>query len=199
VQGKQINPTPSAPQNPYFLRSMNRKLLALAPAFGLLLCVLAPIQAPAQESPGGALKAVSKRSPAPNWELTGLDGNKMKLSDLKGQVVLLNFWATWCPPCRKEIPDLIQLQDKYKSQGFTVIGISVDEQGARVVKPFSTQLKMNYPILLATSEVAEAYRIDGIPASFLIDREGRLASTHIGFTERLVFESEIVNLLAEKK
>jgi len=130
-----------------------------------------------------ALRADAQEKPAPEIRLKDLNGKEVSLADYKGQVVLLNFWATWCDPCRVEIPWLIDLQAKYASRGFTVVGVAMDEEGKSVVAPFiekerfdvnGKQLPMDYPILLGDDEASEKFGgILGYPTSFLISRDGK--------------------------
>lgn len=129
---------------------------------------------------------------APAWELKNVDGQTVRSSDFKGKVVVLDFWATWCGPCRAEIPGLIALQKQYSKQGLVVIGVSVDEAGAGVVKSFAQKLGMDYPVLLGDEKIEAAFGgIDAIPATFIIDRQGRVVKTHVGLTDQDEFEKEI--------
>jgi peroxiredoxin len=138
----------------------------------------------------------AKRQPAPVWELKDMAGRTVKLSDFKGKVILLDFWATWCPPCREEIPGLIELQKKFGDRGLVVIGVSLDDGGVDVVKPFINKLGINYPVLMGTEEVARKYGdIQAIPTTFIIDRAGNIAAGHEGLTDKATFESEIKPLL----
>jgi len=133
---------------------------------------------------------------APAWELKDLNGNSVKLSDFKGKVIVLDFWATWCPPCREEIPNFIALQEKYRKQGLVVIGVSLDEGGPAVVTSFVKAHKVNYPIVLGDVDVAEQYdSTGGIPITVVIDRKGNIVSKHLGLTAPEVFESEIKSAL----
>ena len=133
---------------------------------------------------------------APDFTLTELSGQKLRLADYKGKVVLLDFWATWCGPCRIEIPGFIELQNKYRDQGFTVIGISMDEGGPEVVKEFYQEYKMNYPVALGTQTVSELYGgVYGLPTTFVIGRDGRIYSRHPGAEPVSVFEDEVKTLL----
>ncbi len=122
-----------------------------------------------------------------DFTLTDLSGKPWHLRDLKGQVLLVNFWATWCPPCRKEMPDLQALYDKYKGQGFLVLSIS-DEESATVV-PFIAEKKITYPVLLDPGrKVNDAFMVEGIPKSFVYDREGKLVAQSIDMRTRNQFE-----------
>ena len=133
---------------------------------------------------------------APAWNLKDVKGNSVKLSDFKGKVVILDFWATWCPPCQAEIPHFIGLQEKYGKQGLVVVGVSVDEGGPDVVSSFVTANKINYPIVLGNLDVAQLYdATEGIPTTFVIDRTGNIVAKHLGFTDSEVFEKEIKSVL----
>jgi peroxiredoxin len=133
---------------------------------------------------------------APSWELQDLDGKTVHSADFAGKVIVLDFWATWCPPCRGEIPGFIALQRKYSAQGFAVVGVSVDEAGVKTVKAFAQKEGINYPIVLTDSKVVDAYGgIDGLPTTFIIDRSGHIVKQHLGFTDQAEIENEIKPLL----
>jgi peroxiredoxin len=124
------------------------------------------------------LEADDQRRASADFTLTDLEGQKWTLKALHGKVVLVNFWATWCPPCRKELPDLQSLSEKFKDQGLVVLAIS-DEDAAKV-KPFVEQRKLTYPVLLDNGgEVAKEFSIEGIPKSFVYDRDGKLVAEAI--------------------
>lgn len=136
------------------------------------------------------------RTPAPDWKLTDLSGKRVSFSDFRGKVVILDFWATWCAPCRVEIPHFVELQKQYGDKGLTVIGVSLDEQGPEIVKKFVKQLGVSYPIVIGNEKVAEAYGgIIAIPTTFVIDRQGRIVSQHMGYNDKATFEKEIQSLL----
>ena len=121
---------------------------------------------------------------------------KVNSTDFAGKVVLVNFWATWCPPCRKEIPFLISLQDKYKDKGFSVIGISLDDGGSRAVSQFLDKLGVNYPVFIGDAKISRAFGgVMGIPVSFLVDREGNLIKRLDGYISEKVLDRELAQLL----
>jgi thiol-disulfide isomerase/thioredoxin len=134
-------------------------------------------------------------SKAPAWELKDSDGKQVKSSDFDGKVVILNFWATWCPPCKAEIPGLIELQKQYGEQGLAVIGVSLDEHGLSKVKRSIEELGINYPIVLGNIMMMENFGGAGIPTTFVIDRSGQIVAKHLGFTSKETFEKEILPLL----
>ena len=126
-----------------------------------------------------------------------VDGNQVSLASYKGKVVLLNFWATWCGPCKAEIPGFVRLQEKYRDQGLVIVGYSVDDT-AEKAKAYAAEYKMNYPILLGEGreDVQDAYGpIWGIPASFIISKDGKVCRKHMGIAPEAVFEKEVVALL----
>jgi len=140
-------------------------------------------------------KAVGSLKPAPAFSLKDTAGHPLQLSDYRGKVVILDFWATWCEPCKQEIPHLVDLQNRYGPQGLQVLGISMDD-GEDPVREFQQKYKMNYPVAVGTSQVANQYGgILGLPITFVIDKQGQIVSRHIGATAPAVFEEEIKRLL----
>ncbi len=131
-----------------------------------------------------------------DFTMKDLDGKSVSLSSYKGKVVLLNFWATWCGPCKAEIPGFVEIQDKYKDQ-LVIVGFSVDDT-AEKAREYANQYKMNYPILLGEGreDVQDAYGpIWGIPASFIISKDGKVCRKHLGIAPKAVFEKEVVALM----
>lgn len=117
----------------------------------------------------------------PDWSLKDLNGATVTSAEYKGKVVLVNFWATWCPPCVAEIPGFIKVQEEYRARGLTILGFSMDEGDPQVVRDFVKNNGINYPILMGNAGVATAFGgVNGIPASFLIDQDGNIALHHTG-------------------
>ena len=134
-------------------------------------------------------------SRAPSWELKDPDGKSVSSSDFDGKVVLLNFWATWCPPCREEIPSLVELQKKYGGQGLVVVGVSLDEHRLPKVRRFIEEMGINYPIVLGNVMMMQDFGGSGVPTTFVIDRSGKIVAKHSGFTSKETFEKELMPLL----
>ena len=133
---------------------------------------------------------------APEFALPDADGRPVRLSDFRGKVVLLNFWATWCGPCKIEMPWFVEFQRKYRDRGFTVVAVSLDEQGWLAVKPFLDDLQPNFPVVVGSDELAEEFGgIVALPTTFLIDRDGQIRSQHTGLVGAGQYEEGIEKLL----
>ena len=156
---------------------------------------------------GQVVKADDKGSKpaAPDVTFKDLDGKDVSLASLKGKVVVVNFWATWCDPCREEIPWLIEFQQKYADKGFTILGVAMDEEGKPTVQPFvqttpfnvnGHPTTMNYPIVLGTDELADKFGgLLGMPTSFVISRDGKIEKKYIGLVNREALQKDIESLL----
>ncbi len=135
---------------------------------------------------------------APDFTLTTPEGSSLTLSSYKGLVIILDFWATWCPPCREEIPDFVQLYAQYKDQGLVIVGVSLDSDGSSAVQPFVNAQGINYPIVLGYGEkdLMDRYGgITGIPTTFVIDQKGDIVEKYVGYRSKDVFEGKIKTLL----
>jgi thiol-disulfide isomerase/thioredoxin len=162
--------------------------------------MMEPVAAHASELPdqaaAGDAACLANAKPATDFTLPSLDGTKVTLSAFRGKVVLLNFWATWCGPCKAEIPGFVELQQQYKDD-LVVVGLSVDDPADKA-KAFADQYKVNYPIVLGLGhdDIQDAYGpIYGIPASFVISRDGKVCRRHLGIAPKAQFEREIKALL----
>ncbi len=130
---------------------------------------------------------------APDFSLPTVDGSKqVKLSDLRGKAVLLNFWATWCGPCKLEIPWFIDLQKQYASQGLVIVGVSMDDNPQKDVPPFAKEMNIDYPVLAGTEKVADLYGgVEGLPITFYIDRNGKIVKRIMGLASHSDIEEAI--------
>ena len=136
---------------------------------------------------------------APDFTLPQLDGQTLRLSSYRGKVVLLDFWATWCVPCREEIPHFMELQDKYRADGLQIIGVSMDD-GPEPVRSFFQEFHMNYPVVMGNAKIGERYGgVLGLPIAFLLDRDGRVYAKHIGATKPEIIAKEVVALLQTRQ
>lgn len=134
--------------------------------------------------------------PAPDFVLRNEEGKKVRLSDFRGRVVLINFWATWCGPCKYEIPWFIAFQDEFGPRGFTVLGISMDDNGWQAVRPFVAANHINYPVVLGDEKVSKLYGgIEALPASIVVDRKGNIGALHVGLASREDYHKELAELV----
>ncbi|MCL4401171.1 MAG: TlpA family protein disulfide reductase [Acidobacteria bacterium] len=167
-------------------------------AAGLLIAGLSPACNSSRPKKPVVAKSHDDRKVAPDFALKDATGKTVRLSDYRGKVVLLDFWATWCGPCKMEIPWFMDLERRNKDKGFAVIGVAMDDDGWDAVKPFINELAINYRIVLGDDSVSQSYGgIDALPTTFLIDREGRIADVHVGLTSRSDFEDGVQKLLQD--
>ena len=157
-----------------------------------------PVPAANAASPalGGQIALQFYRNPAPVGAITmkDLDGRTISSADFGGKVVIVNYWATWCPPCRAEIPDLIALQNKYKNE-LLIIGVSDDDDPPATVKTWAAAHNMNYPVVMSTPELRKTFAgVTALPTSFIIDRQSRIAMRHVGMLQAAVTEAETRHL-----
>jgi len=155
----------------------------------------APQPGAPEAAPGGM--AGAEGTMAPDFSLPAARGNgTVSLSEYRGNVVLVNFWATWCPPCREEIPAFIQVRDKLHAEGFEIIGVALDEGGSSVVLPFAQEFAISYPLAIGDQSVTQRYGgIRGIPASFLVDRDGKIVQKYLGAIDAQTLENAVRTVL----
>jgi cytochrome c biogenesis protein CcmG/thiol:disulfide interchange protein DsbE len=159
----------------------------------LAVCQVSPMAAPAADMEADVRKA------APDFTLNDSTGASVRLSKFKGKVVLLNFWATWCHGCKLEIPWFMEFENKYKHSGLAVIGVSMDEDGWKSVKPFLKQKKLNYPVVVGNEDLAKLYGgVETMPMTLLIDHLGKVATSYTGMVDKDACESQIRTLLHDR-
>jgi peroxiredoxin len=148
------------------------------------------------------LNQLSAGEKAPDFKLPDVKGKMVSLSDYRSKVVLIDFWATWCPPCRKEIPHFNELYQQYKAQGLEILGISVDQEGKSAIDKFLKNNRVAYPILFDDKSASLAYQKllkpeerGGIPFTFIVDKQGKVVQYYVGYRDKAVFEKVIVDLL----
>lgn len=175
---------------------LTRARLKLA---GLLAFAVALILWPVWfRSADGGVQQPDKRRPMPRFSYPTLDGGTWSLEEQRGKIVLINFWATWCGPCREETPHLVRVYSRYRDQGVEIAGVSMDEDPEEVAPSFIRQYGVNYPILVPPIESPLTTAIQSIPTTFLVDAQGRIARTWVGAVSEQTLSSAIQHLLAEK-
>lgn len=151
------------------------------------------------EQPAEVSHGSSNLKAAPDFTLKDANGSSVKLSDYRGKVVLLNFWATWCGPCKIEIPWFMEFEQQYKNKGFAVLGVAMDDDGWSVVKPYIAEKKMNYRVVLGNDSVATEYGgIEALPTTFVINQDGQIVASHIGLINKDDYLKEIQSLLGRE-
>jgi peroxiredoxin len=136
--------------------------------------------------------------PAPDFTLKSLDGKEVRLSSLQGKAVLVNFWATWCEPCKIEMPWIVELYDKYKPQGLEVLGVAMDDSGQDAIAKFAKEMKVDYPVLLGTDDVGDHYGgVQFLPQTFYIGRDGKITKSVNGIVSQSEIEDAIKQALAQ--
>jgi thiol-disulfide isomerase/thioredoxin len=173
------------------------RALALSALFALLnvSCGASaqPKQAAQHEQP--TIYFVRNPEPAPDFQLTGLNGKPVSLADVRGKIILLNFWASWCGPCRAEVPDLVDLQTRYKDR-LQVIGLIVDDDDMDAIHQFVREFGINYPVAIAPAELRVQYGgIPALPTSFILDAQSRVVQKHVGLRDPALYEIETRALL----
>jgi thiol-disulfide isomerase/thioredoxin len=134
---------------------------------------------------------------APDFELQTLDGKNLKLSELRGKAVLLNFWATYCGPCKIEMPWFVELQKEYGPQGFQIVGVANDDASTEDIAKFAKEMGINYPILIGKDSVSDSYNVSVLPTTFFLDRDGKLIAREFGLQSRSVFVDHIKKAMSQ--
>jgi peroxiredoxin len=164
--------------------------MVLALALGVVSC------STESKADAASVRPAKDRKKAPEFKLKDSDGKIVSLSEYKGKAVLLNFWATWCGPCKVEIPWFIEFEQKFKDKGFAVLGVAMDEEGWEIIKPYITEKKVNYRILAGDDSTAQLYGgVESLPTTFLIDKNGMIAGVHVGLVSKSEYEKDILALL----
>lgn len=167
--------------------------------FAGLLTLIAVLFVGCSRTRASKVKPEKDRSLAPDFTLVDNTGKPVKLSDYRGKVVLLNFWATWCGPCKIEIPWFVDFQQTYKDRDFAILGVSMDDDGWESVRPYIRRSKINYQVVIGTEEISQQYGdVQSLPTTFIIDRDGRIAARHLGLISKSEYENEILQLLDSK-
>jgi peroxiredoxin len=171
--------------------------LSAALATALLVgCFVEGCSKPQLSVSAASVKAEKERRAAPDFALKDAEGKLVHLSDYHGKVVLLDFWATWCGPCKIEIPWFMDFQRQNQEKGLVVLGVSMDDEGWEIVKPYLASMKVNYRVVIGNDHTAQLYGgVDALPTTFLIDRDGKIAAVHVGLVDRKDFENGIDELL----
>lgn len=171
------------------------RLITIAALTGLTLS-FAGCSTQSRADEAAAVRPAKERKKAPAFKLKDSDGKEVSLADYKGKAVLLNFWATWCGPCKIEIPWFVEFESKYRDKGFAVLGVAMDEEGWEVIKPYITEKKVNYRVLAGDDSTAELYGgVESLPTTFLIDKNGMIAGVHVGLVSKGDYEKDIQTLL----
>jgi peroxiredoxin len=178
--------------------NVNLITLRLVRASTLLLTLAGMAMAASQPRVSAVLQPANQRKPAPEFVLKDSSGKTTKLKNYRGQVVLLDFWATWCEGCKEEIPWFAEFNRKYATKGLAVVGVSLDEDGWTAVKPFIKSAKVPYRIILGNDATAKKYGVENMPNTFLIDRHGRIAANYVGLVDKDNVETNIQAILSQQ-
>jgi thiol-disulfide isomerase/thioredoxin len=175
---------------------VNRSPLTLVVvAFAVALMLYVGFHAARRNGPSFAPR-LALASPAPDFALQSLDGKTMRLSDFRGKAVLLNFWATWCGPCKIEMPWFVELQNQYAAQGFQIVGVAMDDASKEDISKFAKDMGVNYPILIGKESVGDEYGgVPALPESFLIGRDGKIVDKILGLRGKAEIEDAIKKAL----
>jgi thiol-disulfide isomerase/thioredoxin len=173
-------------------------LVPIVVAAIIAVMLFAGIHAARKNRAAGSVSGQLRGQVAPDFELQSLEGKNVKLSDFHGKAVLLNFWATWCIPCKVEMPWFVELQKEYGPKGFQIVGVAMDDASTEDIAKFAKQMGVNYPVLLGKEAVGQSYGGVGVlPTTFFIDRDGKLVAREFGLQSRSVFVDHIKEALGQ--
>ena len=175
---------------------MMKRILQLTALFGGIVALAALANRGSADGDEG--NSAGSMGPAPAWDLPQIGADRLSSADLAGKIVVIDFWATWCPPCRAEIPGYVELQEAFGDKGVVFVGISLDQgAGADVkVQKFIEEFKINYPIVMGDMEIVEAFGgVVSIPTTFVVDREGQIVRRKVGYKPKSYFEDMLKDLL----
>ena len=177
-----------------------RKILFIIPGVILLCFTLGLVSCQGEaKSPKVGMTGIGSgisANIAPDFALKDVSGKVVSISDFKDKVIIIDFWATWCPPCQAEIPHFQSLYEDYSQKGLVIIGVALDKGGIKTVKPFVEGKGVTYPIVIGTEEVVNSYGgVRGIPTTFIVDRNGKIIEKIVGYRDKSFFESAIKKLL----
>jgi len=177
---------------PLRLSVKRNPLILFFVAFIVAAMLFAGIRASRRNGANGSAKGQLIGGPAPDFDLQTLDGKNVKLSDYRGKAVLLNFWATYCGPCKIEMPWFVELQNEYGPQGFQIVGVAMDDASTEEIAKFAKDMNVNYPILLGKEAVGQSYGgVSVLPTTFFVGRDGKLIAREFGLQSRSVFVDHI--------
>ena len=192
VDASNFGTTPAQPPAPSSSRNPMALLVVAIIAAAMLYVGFHMARRDGTEAPA----ILSRSTPAPDFTLQSLDGKSLKLSDLRGKAVLLNFWATWCGPCKIETPWLVEMQNEYGKDGLQVVGVAMDDSGKDAIQQFAKDMGMNYPILMGKESVGDEYGgVPALPESFFIGRDGKIVDRIIGLKGRGEIEDSVKRAL----
>lgn len=195
TEGNNSTPQPPAPVHPPYANHSRRNAWIL---FLLVIVVTIMLLAPRliKYKPANVITADPKGQVAPDFTLKDINGRTVRLSDYRGKAVVVNFWATWCPPCKTEMPWLVELENKYRAQGLEIIGVALDEASKDEIAKFARDMRLNYSVVIGDDNTADAYgNVQMLPTTFYINRDGKIVSRVIGIIGEREIEDNMIEAL----